>query len=160
MKLSDFDYYLPKNLIAQKPKKPRSHSRLLVIKRKGCEKVGPLRPFKKNRGDSTSLEHKHFYDLSDYLRAGDILVLNNSKVFPARLIGKKAKTNGRVEVFLHRKIRGRLWECLVGGRVREGLLINFARGLSGEIVKNNKNGTWEVKFNKSVGFRCVFIYLC
>lgn len=74
MKLSDFGYSLPKKLIAQQPIKPRDRSRLLILLRK-TGKIG----------------HKHFYDLPDYLQEGDVLVLNNSKVFPARLIGKKKK---------------------------------------------------------------------
>lgn len=74
MKLQDFDYNLPKELIAQKPISPRDHSRLLVLDKKSGE-----------------LEHKHFYDIVDYLEKGDILVMNNSKVFPARLLGNKKK---------------------------------------------------------------------
>lgn len=96
--LKDFDYNLPKELIAQRPVKPRDHSRLLALYRR-----------------TGKIEHNRFYDLVDYLRAGDVLVLNNSKVFPARLIGKKAGTGGRVEVFLLKRIRGALWQCLLGG---------------------------------------------
>ncbi|MEG1754074.1 MAG: S-adenosylmethionine:tRNA ribosyltransferase-isomerase, partial [Christensenella sp.] len=72
MKTSDFDYVLPQELIAQTPKEPRDHSRLLVYER-ATKKV----------------EHKHFYDIADYLKAGDVLVLNETKVIPARLYGKK-----------------------------------------------------------------------
>ncbi|MDD5291307.1 MAG: tRNA preQ1(34) S-adenosylmethionine ribosyltransferase-isomerase QueA [Patescibacteria group bacterium] len=132
MRLSDFDYNLPKNLIAQKPIKPRDHSRLLLISKK-TGKVG----------------HKHFYDILDYLKAGDVLVLNNSKVMPARLIGKK-ETGGKIEVFLLNKIKNNLWQCLLGGkRRRPGLEIKFGRELRCRIVKDNKDGTWEIKFNKS-----------
>ncbi len=141
MKLKDFDYYLPKNLIAQHPIRPRDHSRLLVLR--------ATPPFAKG-GVAFKMEHKYFYDIVDYLQAGDVLVLNNSKVFPARLIGKKKETKGKIEVFLHRKIRGSLWQCLLGGHGRkEGLEIKFERGLECEVLKNNNNGTWEVKFNKS-----------
>jgi len=146
-KVKDFDYNLPPELIAQKQSEPRDHSRLLVLNKKNGQ-----------------VEHQHFYDLVDYLRPDDLLVLNNSKVFPARLIGQKAETGGGVEVFLNkkiddkagdengRKIGGHLWECLIGGRVREGLIIEFAvgktrSGLRAEIMKNNNDGTWQVKFN-------------
>ena len=86
MKLKDFDYDLPKNLIAQEPMKPRDHSRLLVL-----DKL------------SGKIKHQRFYNIVNYLRQGDVLVLNNTKVMPARLIGKKADTGGKVEVFLLKK---------------------------------------------------------
>ncbi len=132
MKLSDFDYYLPKNLIAQQPQKPRDHSRLLLLNKK-----------------TGQIEHKKFYNIVDYLKKGDVLVLNNSKVFPARLIGRRKGTGGKIEIFLHKKIKGSSWECLVGGsRKREGLEVLFGKGLEGVLFKNNKDGTWLVKFNK------------
>jgi len=159
MKLQDFDYYLPKNLIAQKPIRPRDHSRLLLLSKK-----------------TGRIEHKHFYDILDYLKPGDILVLNNSKVFPARLLGKKKDTGGKIEVFLLRnnfpsslysadaptdakavagkealadKQGGDVWQCLLGGkRRRAGLRVKFSQGLEGRIIKDNRDGTWEVKFNK------------
>ncbi|MCK4554261.1 tRNA preQ1(34) S-adenosylmethionine ribosyltransferase-isomerase QueA [Candidatus Parcubacteria bacterium] len=147
--LKDFDYNLPKNLIAQQPIKPRDHSRLLVL---DLKRVAPeaLR-FRRNRSVSgATLEYKHFYDIVNYLEKGDVLVLNNSKVFPARLIGKKKETKGKIEVFLHRKIRGSLWQCLLGGHGRkEGLEIEFCCGLKCKVVEDNKDGTWDVKFNKS-----------
>ena len=145
MKLKDFDYDLPKNLIAQEPVKPRDHSRLLVLGKIAGE-----------------IEHKHFYDIVDYLKSGDVLVLNNTKVMPARLIGKRVETGGRVEVFLLKKDltptlslarRGgkeEIWQCLVGGGKRkENLQVEFSGGLKAEILKNNNDGTWQVRFNKS-----------
>ncbi len=84
--LKDYDYELPAELIATEPAKKRDHSRLLVLDKK-----------------SGKMEHKHFYDIVDYLQAGDVLVMNNSKVIPARLIGKKQGSGGRVEVFLHKR---------------------------------------------------------
>ncbi len=133
MKLSDFDYYLPKSLIAQQPVKPRDHSRLLVLDK-----------------SSDKIEHKHFYDIVGYLQAGDVLVLNNSKVFPARLIGKKKETRGKIEVLLLQKMRGSLWQCLLGGKGRrEGLEIEFSQGLKCKVIKDNNDGTWQVKFSKS-----------
>ncbi len=128
--LQDFDYQLPPKLIAQQPSKPRDHSRLLLLNRKTGE-----------------IQHKHFYDIIDFLQPGDVLVLNNSKVFPARLLGRKSDTGGGVEVFLHQEVQGGLWECLLRGKVRMGVQIEFAKGLLGEIVKNNQDGTWLVKFN-------------
>src|SRR3989339_401186 len=129
--IKDFDFHLPQNLIAQKPAKPRDHSRLLVLHK-----------------NSNKLEHKHFYEIIDYLQRGDILILNNSKVIPARLIGTKEKTAGKVEIFLHHHLKNNLWQCLIGGkRVYEGLKINFSKKLNCKIIKNNNDGTWDVEFN-------------
>lgn len=132
-KLSSYDYDLPKDLIAQKPTKPRDHSRLLVLhKRSGC------------------IEHKRFFEITDYLKEGDILILNNSKVFPARLIGSKQETGGKIEVFLLNKIKNNVWQCLIGGKGRkENLKILFAGKLAGVITKKNEDETWQVKFNQT-----------
>src|SRR3989339_382796 len=122
---------IQKNRIEQKPAKPRDHSRLLVLHK-----------------NSNKLEHKHFYEIIDYLQRGDILILNNSKVIPARLIGTKEKTAGKVEIFLHHHLKNNLWQCLIGGkRVYEGLKINFSKKLNCKIIKNNNDGTWDVEFN-------------
>ena len=140
MKLEEFDYQLPKNLIAQEPVKPRDSSRLLLLSKKTGE-----------------IEHKHFYNIVDYLQKGDVLVLNNSKVMPARLLGNKKLTGGKIEVFLLRKnpptpfSKGGniIWQCLIGGRgARVGLEIEFKEKLECRIIKNNQDGTWEVKFSK------------
>ncbi len=132
-KVSDFDYNLPSELIAQKPIRPRDHSRLLTLNKK-----------------TGQLEHKHFYDILNYFKPGDVLILNNSRVFPARLIGHKMGTGGAVEIFLHRKLEGTrlgdVWECLVGGRVKVGTIVVFPN-LRAEIIENNEDGTWQVKFN-------------
>jgi len=150
MKTSDFDYNLPFELIANKPAEKRDHSRLLVLDKK-----------------SGDIEHKIFYEILDYFEKGDVLVLNNSKVFPARLIGKKKGSGGRVEVFLHKQISrpprsgspdlGGLemntWECMIGGRnVQAGLEIEFGDNLNAVVVKNNENGTWFVNFNCNGNF--------
>lgn len=139
MKLKDFDYNLPKSLIAQKPAKPRDHSRLMAVNRK-----------------TGKIEHRHFYDIADYLQKGDVLVLNNTKVFPARLIGKREKTGGKFEVFLLKKIEDRRskteenWQALIGNRRKKtGQIIEFGRGLKCEIVRRIDEAVWEVKFNKS-----------
>ncbi len=130
LKTSDFFYHLPPELIAQKPARPRDHSRLLVLDKK-----------------TGAMTHRQFYEIINYLRPGDLLVLNNSKVFPARLIGAKENTGGQVEIFLHKKEARDVWECLIGGRVKEGLCIVLSPRLNAEIIKNNQDGTWLVKFN-------------
>ncbi|MFA4941449.1 MAG: tRNA preQ1(34) S-adenosylmethionine ribosyltransferase-isomerase QueA [Patescibacteria group bacterium] len=139
MRLEEFNYFLPKNLIAQKPVKPRDRSRLLLL----SKEIGKM-------------EHKNFYDIVDYLQKGDVLVLNNSKVMPARLLGKKKITGGKIEVFLLKKNPltpfskgGENWQCLIGGRgARPFLEIEFKEKLECRIIKNNQDGTWEVEFNK------------
>ncbi len=129
MKLSDFDYSLPESLIATKPMNPRDHSRLLVLDKKDGK-----------------IEDRKFYNIVNFLNKDDVLVLNNSKVIPARLIGKK-ETGGRVEIFLHKKVLSG-WQCMIGGRkIKEGLIILFDKDLRGKIIKNNKDGTWDVEFN-------------
>jgi len=132
LSLKYFDYHLPSELIAQEPVKPRDHSRLLLL----------------NKSDG-AIGHKYFYNITDYLKSGDVLVLNNSQVFPARLVGKKAETGGKVEIFLHKKTGRSSWECLVGGRVNIGLVVDFSAGLSAKLICNNNDGTWQVKFNQS-----------
>ncbi|MFA4942322.1 MAG: tRNA preQ1(34) S-adenosylmethionine ribosyltransferase-isomerase QueA [Patescibacteria group bacterium] len=132
LQLSDFNYELPESLIAQTPTEPRDHSRLLVLSK-----------------DNGKIEHRHFHDLLEYLHPGDLLVLNDSKVFPARLLGKKAVSCGKVEVFLLKNISSQRWECLLGGRVQENLEIEFSLGLKTKVIKNNQDGTWELEFNKS-----------
>jgi len=108
--LSDYDFNLPDELIATHPAEPRDYSRLLVLDKE----IGKI-------------EHKHFYDIIDYLNPGDILVLNNSKVIPARLMAVKKETGGKVEVLLHKKLSGNVWQCLIGGKVKEGLELGFAK---------------------------------
>ncbi len=130
-KLEEFNYHLPPELIAQAPAKPRDAARLMIVDR-----------IKK------SINHERFSSLGNYLRRGDVLVLNDSKVFPARLLGKK-ETGGAVEVFLHHPTADKEWECLVGGRVCPQLIIHFPRGLEAKLLKNNNDGTWQVKFNYS-----------
>jgi S-adenosylmethionine:tRNA ribosyltransferase-isomerase len=130
--VSDFDYNLPSEFIAQKPVRPRDHSRLLLLNKK-----------------TKKIEHKYFYNLIDYLNPGDLLILNNSKVFPARLLGQKKETGGKIEIFLHHDLGRGIWECLIGGRVKEGTIVEFSKKLIAEIIKNNNDGTWQVKFNHS-----------
>lgn len=130
--LSDFDYNLPPELIAQEPINPRDAARLLIVD-KTAKKV----------------EHKKFSDIVDYLKKGDVLVVNDSKVFPARLFGHKKNTGGAVEVFLHKKISDNIWECLLGGRVSVGLVIELSPKFEAIVKENNQDGTWQVEFNKA-----------
>ena len=113
MKTSDFDYVLPEELIAQHPVEPRDHSRLMVL--------GPDGP----------VEHRHFYDVTEYLNPGDALVLNETRVIPARLIGVKEDTGVPVEVLLLRRENATDWEALVrpGRRLKPGALCSFGDGL-------------------------------
>lgn len=124
MQVTDFNYDLPEELIAQHPMEPRDHSRLLVVDKKTGE-----------------LTHKHFYDIIDYLEPGDLLVFNNTRVIPARLHGTKT-TGAHVEVFLLTRINGTDWEVLVkpGRKLRVGAEIIFSEELSCEIVDTTDFG--------------------
>ena len=110
MKTSDFDYSLPLELIAQTPIEPRAQSRLMVL----------------NRSDG-SVEHRKFFEITDYLRAGDVLLLNDTRVIPARLKGRKIDSGGRVEILLLRRLGTCAWETLVrpGKRVKSGTMIEI-----------------------------------
>ena len=113
MKISEFDYHLPEELIAQTPLQKRDTSRLMVLDRK-----------------KRTIEDKHFYDILDYLHKGDILVRNNTKVIPARLYGIKEETHGHVEVLLLKDLGDDVWECLVGNAkiVKLNTIITFGDG--------------------------------
>ena len=114
MKTDDFDYELPEELIAQTPLEKRDSSRLLILDKK--------------TGD---IEHKHFFDIIDYLEKDDILVLNNTKVLPARLIGEKEETKAVIEILLLKNIKDDIWECLVkpARRIKIGTIVSFGDGL-------------------------------
>lgn len=131
MLLSDFDYNLPEELIAQTPCQKRDHSRLMVLNR-----------------EAKSISHKHFYDLKQYLKKGDTLVFNDTKVIPARLIGHRAKTGGKVEVFLLRRTEGNCWETLVkpGKKAQIGNIIEFGDELACEVVGHTDFGGRIVEF--------------
>ncbi len=118
MKTSDFDYELPPEFIAQHPLEPRDTARLFVLHRK-----------------SGQVEHKIFQDLRSLLLPGDLLVLNETRVIPARLFGRKIPTGGRIEILLLRRKAARTWETLVGGKgLTPGKHLQFEDGLEGEIV--------------------------
>lgn len=114
MKTSDFYYDLPKELIAQTPLEKRDASRLLVMDK-----------------SSGALEHRHFFDIVDYLRAGDCLVMNDSRVIPARLLGHRVPTGGAAELLLLTDKGGGVWECLArpGRKLHEGAELSFGDGL-------------------------------
>ena len=130
MLVTDFDYELPQELIAQHPMEPRDHSRLLVVD--------------KHTGE---IQHKHFYDLVDYLRPGDVLVFNDTRVIPARLHGTK-DTGAHVEVFLLTRRDATDWEVLVrpGKKLQVGAKINFSDELSCEVIEHTDFGGRVVRF--------------
>ena len=113
MKVDDFDYELPEELIAQTPLEKRDESRLLVLDK-----------------ESGEVEHKRFFNIIDYLNKGDTLVVNDSKVLPARLIGVKEETNAVIEILLLKNISGDNWECLVkpARRIKVGTIVSFGDG--------------------------------
>ena len=131
MKVSEYWYDLPKELIAQDPLEKRDESRLLVVNK-----------------ENGNLTHKHFYDVIDYLNEGDALVINDTKVLPARLIGTIEGKDAVCEVFLVKRIDKDLWECLVkpGKKLKVGVKVNFLQGLSCEIVDIKEDGNRIVKF--------------
>lgn len=130
MLVTDFDYELPQELIAQHPMEPRDHSRLLVVDKKTGE-----------------FEHKHFYDLVNYLKPGDVLVFNDTRVIPARLHGTK-DTGAHVEVFLLTRRDATDWEVLVrpGKKLQVGAKINFSDELSCEVIEHTDFGGRVVRF--------------
>ena len=131
MKTEEFDYYLPEKLIAQTPLNDRSSSRLMILDRKTGE-----------------IEHKHFYNIIEYLNKGDVLVLNDTKVMPARLIGIKEETNAHIEILLLKNIKNDTWECLVkpAKRVKQGSIINFGGILKGKCVDVFDEGIRHIEF--------------
>ncbi|MBI2094642.1 MAG: tRNA preQ1(34) S-adenosylmethionine ribosyltransferase-isomerase QueA [Candidatus Omnitrophica bacterium] len=130
MNLNSFDYPLPKDLIAQSPAKKRDDSRLLVVDRK-----------------TGSLEDRHFSDLADYVPAGDVLALNDTKVFPARLLGNKKGTGGKVDVLLLGPSGPNAWRCLVQPALREGQEIVFPfAGAEAFFLKRGADGIPVLEF--------------
>ena len=125
-KTSDFDYNLPEELIAQTPLLDRTSSRMLVI-----------------HNTEKKYEDKHFYDIVDYLHAGDVLVRNNTRVIPARLFGTKEETGAHVELLLLRQLPDDIWECLVGNAkvVKLGTIVSFHDGrLRAECIEIGEKG--------------------
>ena len=140
-KTSDFDYSLPSELIAQSPVEPRDHSRLMVLSR-----------------HNGSTEHRYFFDIINYLRDGDVLVFNDSRVIPARLNGRKIDSGGKVEILLLHRCNTNMWEALVkpGKRLGIGNRIEItgdlpanqnATGVLAEVTGLGQNGTKMLRFS-------------
>ncbi len=133
MRTSEFDYHLPPELIAQTPMEPRDHSRMMVV----------------SRADG-SIQHRHFYDLPEYLRPGDVLVFNDSRVVPARLYGRRAGTGGKVELLLLERLSPGVWRALVkpGRRMQPGAAFQVpgdGAGISGEVLRVEPDGARVVR---------------
>ncbi|OPJ59472.1 tRNA preQ1(34) S-adenosylmethionine ribosyltransferase-isomerase QueA [Clostridium chromiireducens] len=132
MDVKDFDFYLPEELIAQHPLEQRDASRLMVLDKKTGE-----------------ILHKRFHDVLEYLNKGDTLVLNNTRVMPARLIGEKEGTGGKIEFLLLRRIEKDKWECLAkpGKSARVGRKFTFGEGkLKAEVIEVKEDGNRIVEF--------------
>ena len=130
--LSDFDYDLPKELIAQTPLLKRDESKLLVVDR-----------------NTHTLTDKKFYDIIDIFKPGDVIVRNNSKVIPARLFGFKSDTKAHIELLLLKQLEGDVWECLIKGakKVKEGTTLTFDETLLKAVVKEKFNeGLCHIEF--------------
>ena len=132
MKTEDFDYYLPENLIAQTPINKRDESKLMVLNK-----------------ETGTIEHRHFADIIDYLTPNDVLVLNDTKVMPARLIGQKEDTNGHIELLLLKNTKNNIYECLCkpAKRVKVGTIVTFGDGiLKAKCIEAKEEGIREFEF--------------
>ena len=130
MKTEDFNYNLPENLIAQTPLKNRSESRLMVLDKNG------------------NINHKKFFNIMDYLNNGDALVINDTKVIPARLIGEKSDTKAIIELLLLKDLGNNVWECLAKPqkRLHEGTIISFGNGiLKAKVIEKLEEGITKVE---------------
>ena len=134
--ISEYDYELPKELIAQKPSENRENCRMMVLDRQ-----------------KQSIEHKHFYDITDYFDENDVIVLNNTKVIPARLLGKK-NTGANIEVFLLKQIGDITWEVLINPskRVKEESLIEISPDLYVKVLTRQNEGKWLVELHYDGNF--------
>lgn len=131
MKTDDFDYYLPEELIAQHPAEKRDHARMLVLDK-----------------ETGVIEDKYFYDIIDYLNPGDVLVMNDTRVIPARLFGHREDKEESIEVFLLHNVEGKTWECLVrpGKKMKIGTKILFSDELSAEVKDIKEDGNRIIEF--------------
>ncbi|MFQ6673293.1 MAG: tRNA preQ1(34) S-adenosylmethionine ribosyltransferase-isomerase QueA [Fidelibacterota bacterium] len=131
MRLADFDYHLPKTRIAQYPAERRERSKLMVLHR-----------------DTQTIEHRRFYNIVDYLRRNDLIIVNTTKVFPARLFAVKDRTDAKVEVFLLRELENDLWEVLVkpARKVRIGNKLHFTDKVHCDVIDNTVSGGRVVRF--------------
>jgi S-adenosylmethionine:tRNA ribosyltransferase-isomerase len=140
MKTSDFDYHLPPELITQTPVEPRDQSRLMVLRRSG-----------------DSIEHRHFYEIVNYFHSGDTVVLNNSRVIPARVLGQKSDSGTKVEILLLRRVDDSLWEILIrpGRKVGIGTKIRITnesagavREVTAEVIERGDGGTRIIRLSE------------
>ena len=132
MLVSEFDYELPEELIAQTPAQKREMSKMLVL------------------GKNGNIEHKHFFYIVDYLTDNDVLILNNTKVIPARLYGHKEETGAKIEIFLLKQKENKQWEVLIkpSKRVKEGTAVNVSDELSATVLKPlEDDGKWLVQLH-------------
>lgn len=131
MRVDEFDYQLPEELIAQTPLKSRSSSRLMVVDRK-----------------NKTLSHHHFYDIVNFFDENDCLVLNDTKVLPSRIFGHKVDTLALIEVLILKEVSNDIWEVLVkpARRVKEGTIINFNNLFTGRIVQKKEEGLCFIRF--------------
>lgn len=138
MLVTDFDYHLPPELIAQQPVEPRDHSRLLLLDR-----------------SQKKISDRMFFEAPSLLSPGDLLVFNDTKVIPARLFAAKEGGSSRIEVFLLKQISGAVWECLVrpGKRVKPGIKLNFEQGVTGMVLETTPAGGRLIEFPKEINFR-------
>jgi S-adenosylmethionine:tRNA ribosyltransferase-isomerase len=125
MKVNDFDFYLPKDRIAQHPSEKRDHSRLMVLDRK-----------------NKSISHHHFYDIVSFLTPQDVLVINDTKVIPARLLGLKAETDAVIEVLLLKEVEPNMWEAMTkpARRIKVGSIVLFSNLLKAECIGVKEEG--------------------
>jgi len=132
MRVSEFDYDLPEDLIAQEPADRREESRLMLV----------------NRQDGT-ITHERFYNLPDILHAGDLLVLNDTRVFPARILGKKASGGASIEVLLLEEVEDRNWKVMArrARRLREGTIVRFSDDFFGTIEESLSDGLFLMRFS-------------
>ena len=132
MDINDYNYELDEKYIAQSPIKNRSESKLMILNK-----------------ETGSIEHTRFYHIKDYLKKGDVLVLNDTKVLPARLMGEKEDTKAKIEVLLLKNIEGDIWECLArpGKRLHEGTIISFSNDLKCKVIKKLEDGIIQVEFS-------------
>jgi S-adenosylmethionine:tRNA ribosyltransferase-isomerase len=130
--LSDFKFHIPENLIAQYPLKKRDHSKLMIVDKLNGKK-----------------EHASFQNIIDYLQAGDALIINETKVFPARLLGEKEKTGGKVELLLNQAVDKRKWQVLAkpGRKIHMGNKLIFSNELECEVLAATETGEKIVQFN-------------
>jgi S-adenosylmethionine:tRNA ribosyltransferase-isomerase len=136
MRTADFDYVLPPELIAQSPIEPRDHSRLMVLSRR-----------------DGSLEHHRFFHIIDYLKPGDVLVLNNSRVIAARLLGHKVGGGGKVEFLLLRRLSPNIWQALAkpGRRLKPGTVVEIGHFLSAQVLSKAETGAITIHLSDEAG---------